>query len=216
MATTRPYQGQRDALGRDEATTPSGAAPDVLVQEREAALAAELQRFELAIGAEDEDVRQAVENALDDEIAELGPRANRAAGFDISGAVRALGANARSRSIGSCARYVRLALEGGGLDTMGNPVAAADYGPFLLRRGFVAVHGGAFVAGDIAVLAAFTNQHGRHPYGHIQMFDGAQWVSDFKQREFWPGRDYREERPAYVVYRWSGAAPSVMESSVTR
>ena len=42
------------------------------------------------------------------------------------------------------------------------------------------------------------------PYGHIQMYNGNIWISDFKQlRDFWPGSGYRTYQPPYVIYRWS-------------
>lgn len=40
--------------------------------------------------------------------------------------------------------------------------------------------------------------------GHIQGYDSAarQWISDFVQmRDFWPGPSFRNEKPAFVVYR---------------
>lgn len=41
------------------------------------------------------------------------------------------------------------------------------------------------------------------PCGHIQMYNGIQWVSDFFQpRKFWPGRDYELYKPGYEVFRW--------------
>jgi hypothetical protein len=38
--------------------------------------------------------------------------------------------------------------------------------------------------------------------GHIQGFDGKNWISDFVQKNgFWPDQEYRKETPAYVIYR---------------
>jgi hypothetical protein len=38
--------------------------------------------------------------------------------------------------------------------------------------------------------------------GHVAGFDGKHWISDFIQRDFWAGQEYRKQRPAYVVYRY--------------
>ena len=93
-----------------------------------------------------------------------------------------------TKSSGRCAKFVRMALEQGGISTIGRPVAAKDYVAFLPSKGFknVATLVGrnsqsAFSAqpGDIAVMA-----HGM--YGHICMWTGSQWVSDFKQNNMWP------------------------------
>jgi hypothetical protein len=52
--------------------------------------------------------------------------------------------------------------------------------------------------GDVAVIKATTH----HKSGHIQGYDGKNWISDFVQKNgFWPGKEYREEIPDYVIYR---------------
>lgn len=53
--------------------------------------------------------------------------------------------------------------------------------------------------GDVVVMQPTSDP--QHPEGHIAMYDGKQWVSDFKQQDFWPGPGYRKERPGYVIYR---------------
>jgi len=35
------------------------------------------------------------------------------------------------------------------------------------------------------------------------MYNGTQWVSDFKQRTLMPGEDYRISNPSYVIYRFN-------------
>lgn len=110
-------------------------------------------------------------------------------------------AEAGSRS--RCAAYVRRALEAGGATTSGHPGDARSYGPLLLRNGFRVIKvadPATFlpVKGDIVVIAPTANGHRA---GHIQGFDGKHWISDFVQQDFWPGPAYRQEQPAYVVYR---------------
>ena len=111
--------------------------------------------------------------------------------------------HAETASHSHCAMYVRRALEAGGADTAGHLNNAKTYGPILLRNGFHALRverPETFLPmkGDVVVIqpAAKGNQA-----GHIQGFDGNNWISDFVQKNFWPGPVYRRERPSYVVYR---------------
>ena len=54
--------------------------------------------------------------------------------------------------------------------------------------------------GDIAVIQATQDCKD----GHIEAYDGTEWISDFIQkRGFWPGPSFRAETPDYVIYRWS-------------
>jgi hypothetical protein len=101
---------------------------------------------------------------------------------------------------GRCARFVRLALEAAGADTTGHPVDAKDWGPTLLHIGFKPVPEDGYTVqlGDIAVIQSTSES----VPGHIEGFDGTNWVSDFVQQAFWPGPSFRKEKPAYVVYRW--------------
>ena len=105
-----------------------------------------------------------------------------------------------------CATFVRLALEGGGLNTTKNPIHprnAKDYGPFLISRGFAEVEKKGYVPqkGDIAVIQ---NYKGGSPAGHITMYTGGHWGSDFKQTDMWSGPGFRKSKPDYVIYRFSG------------
>lgn len=104
---------------------------------------------------------------------------------------------------GQCALFVRKALNAGGANTSGHPTPAKEWGPTLERNAFHEVPVGdlaafTFLKGDIVIIQPPT--HGR-PEGHIAAFDGKTWVSDFVQREFWPGPGYRKEKPSYVLYR---------------
>ena len=40
----------------------------------------------------------------------------------------------------------------------------------------------------------------KHTDGHMVMFNGKQWVSDYKQRDMWGG-NIRQEAPSYTIYR---------------
>lgn len=89
--------------------------------------------------------------------------------------------NLGTRSTGSCAKYVRSYLMAAGYPLSGWPVAAADYINFLPKYGFTPVQGRATQispeVGDISI----TQRFGNHKYGHIAIWNGSNWVSDFKQ-----------------------------------
>lgn len=89
--------------------------------------------------------------------------------------------NLGPRSTGSCAKYVRSYLMAAGYPLSGWPVAAADYINFLPKYGFTPVSGKASQispeVGDISI----TQRFGNHKYGHIAIWNGSNWVSDFEQ-----------------------------------
>lgn len=111
--------------------------------------------------------------------------------WDIDRAVSWINSNSLNKSVGSCAKYVRMAIEAGGLSTVGRPVAACNYTAFLPTKGFKHIatlsnkqeqaqfSSSNAQRGDIAVMS-----HGK--YGHICMWNGNQWISDFKQNNMWP------------------------------
>ena len=122
-------------------------------------------------------------------------------GMDLAKSLTTLRKNAHAESMGYCARYVRWALEAGGVDTSGHPDVARKYGPLLEKRGFTEVKNYDArkpVAGDVAV---FQERYKGHA-GHIQMYDGTRWISDFKQNHFLPGSKYKGIE--YKVYRYTG------------
>ncbi|GAB1858708.1 hypothetical protein MHTCC0001_35480 [Flavobacteriaceae bacterium MHTCC 0001] len=126
-------------------------------------------------------------------------------GYDFSLAVETLNSNCKNSSTGRCAKYVRFALEGGGLDLSNRPASTASakgYKDYLPTLGFKGVSNDSYVpmAGDIVVIQSFTGNK-VHKHGHIQMYNGSHWVSDFKQTGFWPGSDYRNNTPAYSIFR---------------
>jgi surface antigen len=100
---------------------------------------------------------------------------------------------------GKCAQHVRLALAVAGLKPITWPVPAKDWGGTLRALGFTAVTDAKYTPkiGDIVVIQATS----KDKYGHIAGYDGKQWVSDFIQRDLWPGPHYREEKPDYALFR---------------
>lgn len=97
-----------------------------------------------------------------------------------------------------CAKYVRQGLEAGGFSTEDRPVLAKDYGPFLIKLGATTVSQDNYIPqkGDLVVFEGA----GDHPAGHLQMYDGTQWVSDFKQQNYNPF--YGNDDTKSVVYRF--------------
>jgi hypothetical protein len=121
--------------------------------------------------------------------------------IDIDAAIEKLHQIMKPKATGWCARHVRQALEAGGADMTLRPRLAREYRTKLIELGFAQVEiGNGYIPqrGDVAVFESYENQ--RHQAGHIQMFDGSSWVSDFKQANFLPHRlNYRGV--AYEIFR---------------
>jgi hypothetical protein len=105
---------------------------------------------------------------------------------------------------GNCAAKCREALAAGGLNDPNHPYEAKDYGPWLAKHGAaVAGHSNATTlptsytpqAGDVAVFEGGQ----RHTHGHLQIYDGKQWVSDTRQSGFSPNRNYEG---GVTIYRF--------------
>ena len=113
-------------------------------------------------------------------------------------AIRLINARAGTRSQHACARYTREAIAAGGikLDTTN---LAKNYGSLLERAGFVKLlPGETILAGDVIVIHGITADDA----GHMAMFNGSFWVSDFRQsKDIYPGPGYRKARPSYQIYR---------------
>lgn len=123
--------------------------------------------------------------------------------MDLARTIAFLDEHARGHSLGRCAEFVRKAVEAGGVHLV-HHTSAKDYGTSLERVGFVALPGQptvGFRAGDVAVIQPIPHL----PHGHMAMFDGHIWVSDFRQMHgLYPGPSYRIHQPAYTVYRFRG------------
>lgn len=124
-------------------------------------------------------------------------------------------------SKGQCARAVREALREGGIEVIppapqpGNRLpSAADYGPSFENAGANIVAtvdriGGPAIypprnytpsKGDIIVFDRFPG----HPDGHTAMYNGNQWISDFRQKTPWPNQPLAQAYgPSYKIYRFS-------------
>jgi hypothetical protein len=108
---------------------------------------------------------------------------------------------------------------------IGNSASACDYGPSFEAVGFKPVYfytgsgptDTAVIpgqqAGDVVVIQPIDG----HPHGHIALFNGTNWVSDFIQlRGFYPGQQYRNVKPAYILYRYSDNSSPAPEASASQ
>lgn len=119
-------------------------------------------------------------------------------------AVEHLTLHAKDHSQNACALYVRRAIGAGGCPTFLQPPSACDYDMFLPDLGFVEVSekGYAPEIGDIVVFSAING----HKHGHICMYNGTQWISDFKQRSMYSASAYRSEGTHTYWRRHDGKA----------
>ncbi len=128
--------------------------------------------------------------------------------WDRDGAIEYLQRKAKPASSRRCGEYVSKAIEAGGirLNRELNPTrtrtnregSAYGYGPVLIDAGFVIMPGSTTPqAGDVAV---FPQSRG-HEHGHIAMFNGREWISDFKQLDIYGSRKRREDKIEPVIYR---------------
>lgn len=118
--------------------------------------------------------------------------------YNVSKAVEHLVSHAHRKSQGRCAMYVRQALEAGGLNMNGHPSEAYQYVDFLPKVGFYEVDKSGYIPqpGDVIVIQPVAG----HPHGHIAMYSGSNWISDFVQIDMWGGSDYRK-KANYNLFR---------------
>lgn len=104
-------------------------------------------------------------------------------------------------SSGYCAKYVANALQGAGFKfTRQNSAFQYHTNGIMKGMGFVAINANtAYQCGDVAVWPAHGGKGGGGIHGHIQIYNGKNWVSDFIQRSFVPGKYYGNSTP--TLYR---------------
>lgn len=103
---------------------------------------------------------------------------------------------ANAKSTGYCARYVANALQGAGYK-FARQASAFMYasGP-LASAGFTKIQNkGQYQIGDVMVYGAHGGSGGGGIHGHIQIYNGKNWVSDFIQRSVVPGSNYGRVTP---------------------
>ena len=94
--------------------------------------------------------------------------------------------NSKSRCM--CAWYVMRAIHKGGCYPCGIYPAYA-YKRILPKLGYTKISPNYLQAGDICVLS--TNS--RSNFGHIAIYNGQMWISDYKQKSLYPNSAYRNE-----------------------
>ena len=105
--------------------------------------------------------------------------------------------NAEKKSIGLCAMHVRKAMIAGGIPLYqgGN---AWHYKYMLPILGFKEIDKKEERrVGDIVVFQPI----GKRRFGHIAIWNGKQWVSDFKQRSIIVHSDYTKKECEYAIFR---------------
>jgi RHS repeat-associated protein len=130
--------------------------------------------------------------------------------FDTSAFVSWMNSHASKGSGGSCAKAVRMGLQKGfgqtptDRNTWDLPVPAKDYGPALTSLDFTDVTQDPNYytnqPGDIVVMQPVTGQTNEN--GHIAVWNGSQWVSDYMQKNFQPysGATIKD----LTIYRYHG------------
>lgn len=119
---------------------------------------------------------------------------NGASGLNVGAAISWLQAHHKNppyvgaNKLGQCASYVRQAICAGGLKAFcGGGPDASSYGPVLTNNKFTHVYQGTFSGssasafayqpGDVVVFQPVSG----HSVGHITMYTGSGWISDFVQ-----------------------------------
>jgi hypothetical protein len=131
----------------------------------------------------------------------LAPARPTAGAWDVNKAVKFLQDHA-SKPSDSCAHYTSNAIDAGfGAKVVQRPALAKDFGPALVKAGFHEyssneIKFGDWKKGDLVVFQAI----GEHRKGHMAMFDGTRWISDFRQLNFYVLKD--GSKPTYKIYRY--------------
>ena len=117
---------------------------------------------------------------------------------DIDASVRYLEKHAHDKSQHYCSRYVSDALEAGGFKP-DRPGSAYQYWSEkrLEKIGYVEIDKPtSFKKGDITV----TENTPKHKDGHIAMYSGDRWISDFRQKS----ENVYRDQPKVHYYRYVG------------
>ena len=133
--------------------------------------------------------------------APLAPIDSRGRAIDVQKALDHINRAAGRSSQGRCARFVNDAIVAGGARNYGRG-NAYQTGASMTAAGFHDVTGGARSPRDIVPepgdVVVFDRRSG-HPYGHVAMWNGTEWVSDFHQKSIIVNSAY--ESGGFRVYR---------------
>ena len=120
--------------------------------------------------------------------------------IDMDKAVQHLISHANAKSTGWCARYVANALQAGGFSFQRQGSAYLYHTNGVLKgMGYREIRKpSSFRKGDITV----TERNSRWEYGHIAMWSGSIWISDFRQTSEFV---YAYNQPPVHYYRYGGS-----------
>lgn len=122
--------------------------------------------------------------------------------YSLDRMISCLTLQAENTSTGYCARSVRKALEAGGMRIVGPHNYAYNYLECLPEMGFYEINAKSPdykpKPGDIVV----HNPVKGHESGHIAMYNGSAWISDFVQKDIYGGSAYRQS-DNYKVFRYN-------------
>jgi hypothetical protein len=109
------------------------------------------------------------------------------------------------KSINRCARYVRLGFERAFKKITKRPFNmqqarfASIYGPGLIMAGFQIIDisdDSKIQKGDVVIFGVTDTS----PFGHIAVWNGSIWISDYRQDSKFPDETYYELVPTYYRY----------------
>jgi hypothetical protein len=115
--------------------------------------------------------------------------------WNKEGAISYAKSHAQPKSTGYCAHYVTEAIRMGGRLKISIRVWQKIWGGHWSMR--VCLVYDQPHAGDVAVIQNIVG----HDSGHVCIYDGQQWISDFIQRTLYPGQAYRTMQPHYELFR---------------
>lgn len=116
--------------------------------------------------------------------------------------------NAHDKSVSRCALYVRRALQAAGYKVTPQPSAYMYNNGEMAKMGFKKIPTINYrpQVGDVIVF----NKTPKNPHGHIQIYSGTQWVSDFKQNIM---MIYGENHRGYTIWRDGNYIDASMQSN---
>lgn len=139
-------------------------------------------------------------NSIIDNTDEIFENINKGMDFDIDRAIEHLNSHAHEKSTNSCAKYVMDAVEAGGLNVLRGHAYLLYENHLMERMGFKEIPMSTpFEKGDIIVCERVLP---KHENGHVEMYNGETWVSDFKQKTPNPYIDFPDSpKHLYRYYK---------------
>ena len=109
---------------------------------------------------------------------------------DDKGRVAANGSKPRDMSISKCAGYVKKAIWAGGLPyytcnkatDCGDPIMKGGWKQiYISKAGDNYMDNSRFEPGDVCIITSFQGKRKNHDAGHMVLWTGKEWISDFLQ-----------------------------------